>query len=120
MQKNKKRPIIFVGHSLGGLVIAKAVSIAKREPEKYAEIFSCITACVFLGTPFRGSEAQSFAKVVGLAGNVLGVAKYSGLIKGLKSGSAELEDLTDDFLNDAGNAQIALDCYFELDKTGSV
>ncbi|KAL4883893.1 ankyrin repeat-containing domain protein [Aspergillus karnatakaensis] len=115
--KNKKRPIIFVGHSLGGLVVSKAVSIAKRESERYKGLIDCITACVFLGTPFHGSAAQSWGKLIGTVGSVLGQANYTSLIKTMKSGSSELDDLRDEFLADVGNTRIDVECYFEQEKT---
>jgi len=71
--KSNKRPILFVGHSLGGLVIAKAVSEAKRQPEDFPGIFTCVTSCVFLATPFRGSDAQPYAQVIAMAGEVVGI-----------------------------------------------
>ncbi|KAL4942952.1 hypothetical protein BDV06DRAFT_154049 [Aspergillus oleicola] len=118
--KNKKRPIIFIGHSLGGLVVSKAVTVAKRESEKFKGVIDCITACVFLGTPFRGSEAQPWAKLIGLAGSVLGQAKYSSLLGTMKSGSTELDDLRDEFLADVGSTRIDVECYFELEKTNNM
>ncbi|KAL3478442.1 ankyrin repeat-containing domain protein [Aspergillus californicus] len=118
--KNKKRPIIFVGHSLGGLVVSKAVTVAKRESESFKGVIDCISACVFLGTPFRGSEAQPWGKLIGRAGNVLGQAMYTSFLGILKSGSSELDDLRDEFLTDVGNTRIEVECYFELEKTYGV
>lgn len=102
------------------LPLFQAVTTAKREAEDFKGIIDCITGCVFLGTPFRGSEAQPWAKLIGLAGSVLGQAKYSSLIRTLKSGSTELDDLADDFLHDVAKTQIDVECYCELEKTNGV
>jgi hypothetical protein len=95
----------------------QAVSEAKRRPEDYPGLFSCITSCVFLGTPFRGSDAQQFAHLVGMAGDIMGLAKYTDLIKSLKAGSIELDDLANDFLGDSRKALIDLVCYYETENT---
>lgn len=83
-------------------------------------MIDCITACVFLSTPFRGSEAQPWAKLVGRVGNVLGQAKYTSLLGTLKAGSTELDDLRDEFLTDVGSTSIDVECYFELERTNGV
>ena len=60
------------------------------------------------------------AKLIGRAGEVLGIAKYNSLLKTLKSGSRELDDLADDFLGDVSKVQIDLVCYFETEETNGV
>lgn len=72
---------------------------------------------MFLGTPFRGSDAQQFAHLVGMAGDIMGLAKYTDLIKSLKAGSIELDDLANDFLGDSRKALIDLVCYYETENT---
>ncbi|KAL4799880.1 ankyrin repeat-containing domain protein [Aspergillus venezuelensis] len=94
-----------------------AVSLAKREAGEFRGAIDCITACVFLGTPFRGSEAQSWAKMIGVMGSVVGQANYTTLLRTLKSGSTELDDLRHEFLIDVGSAGIDVECYFELQMT---
>ncbi|KAL2066570.1 hypothetical protein VTL71DRAFT_2641 [Oculimacula yallundae] len=53
-----ERPLIFVAHSLGGLVVARALTIADRNPEKIerTRIVECFAGAIFFGTPFSGSE----------------------------------------------------------------
>lgn len=63
------RPIIFVGHSLGGLVIKEALIRASeyhsngQHPDLGA-IHSCTKGVVFLGTPHRGSGKASIGEIV--------------------------------------------------------
>ena len=97
----------------------QAVSEAKRRPEDYPGVFSCITSCIFLGTPFRGSDAQKFAELIGMAGDIIGLAKYTDLIKSLKAGSIELDDLANDFLGDARKASVDIVCYYETENTAA-
>lgn len=51
------RPIMFVAHSLGGLVVAKALTLAISHPEKIdrMRIYECFAGGIFFGTPFGGS-----------------------------------------------------------------
>ncbi|KAE9578200.1 hypothetical protein CGMCC3_g5809 [Colletotrichum fructicola] len=64
----EQRPIMFVGHSLGGLVIKTALlnsymaDIDHLEEQKSIELSTY--AVMFLGTPHRGSEGARLAKVL--------------------------------------------------------
>jgi pimeloyl-ACP methyl ester carboxylesterase len=51
------RPIIFIAHSLGGLVIKRLLENANGSPEpKYQQILSNTRGVVFLATPHQGSS----------------------------------------------------------------
>ncbi|KAE8355420.1 ankyrin repeat-containing domain protein [Aspergillus coremiiformis] len=116
-ESKTKRPIIFIGHSLGGLVVSKAITLAKRENDSFKGIIECITSCVFLGTPFRGSGSQRVARIIATAGNIMGKAKVNELIKMLEPDSGELLELTDEFLGDIRKMEIDIVCYYELETT---
>ena len=64
----KKRPIIFVGHSLGGLVIKDALCKSNeyrasgRNP-RAAAIITSTYGIAFLGTPHRGGNHTAWAKI---------------------------------------------------------
>ncbi|KAF2969942.1 hypothetical protein GQX73_g3591 [Xylaria multiplex] len=61
-------PIIFVGHSMGGLVIKKAYILARQMLE-YNELADRIHALFFLATPHQGAGiAQLLTRFLGLAG----------------------------------------------------
>jgi alpha-beta hydrolase superfamily lysophospholipase len=60
-EKCKQRPIVFIGHSMGGLVIAKAITILNAQPELCPVMFEAISAAVFFGTPFAGAPAAAWA-----------------------------------------------------------
>ncbi|RYP54076.1 hypothetical protein DL768_001078 [Monosporascus sp. mg162] len=60
-------PIIFVGHSMGGLVIKKAYILGHELPD-YASLVSRVCAIFFLGTPHQGAGvAQLLSRVLALA-----------------------------------------------------
>ncbi|PMD40433.1 hypothetical protein L207DRAFT_633459 [Hyaloscypha variabilis F] len=67
--EEENRPIVFVGHSLGGIVIKEAL-VRSSEMQKNGQnptlgaIYTCTSGVVFLGTPHRGSDKIGLAQVV--------------------------------------------------------
>ncbi|KAK4140979.1 uncharacterized protein C8A04DRAFT_31526 [Dichotomopilus funicola] len=53
------RPLILVGHCLGGLVIKQALCFANNE-ERYRPIASATKAVIFFGTPHNGADKSSW------------------------------------------------------------
>ncbi|KAI5842039.1 hypothetical protein BZA05DRAFT_380199 [Tricharina praecox] len=66
-EKERHRPIIFIGHSLGGLIIKQALADASHESEKsendQAILDSC-TALFLFGVPHRGLNIKNFRTLV--------------------------------------------------------
>lgn len=67
--KAEIRPIIFVGHSLGGLVIKEALIraseyLSNNQHFDLGALYSCTKGVVFLGTPHRGSGKATIGEVV--------------------------------------------------------
>ncbi|KAF2762653.1 hypothetical protein EJ05DRAFT_447026, partial [Pseudovirgaria hyperparasitica] len=52
-----KRPLIFVGHSLGGILVKEVPSL--HQSADIVDILVSTTAVVFMGTPHRGSPAMA-------------------------------------------------------------
>ncbi|RSL64198.1 hypothetical protein CEP53_004146 [Fusarium sp. AF-6] len=60
-----ERPIIFVCHSLGGLVCQDALVTAKQRPEAHLQkIFHLTRGIVFLGTPHHGSSLAKWGEML--------------------------------------------------------
>ncbi|KAJ3542903.1 hypothetical protein NM208_g3855 [Fusarium decemcellulare] len=58
------RPLVFVAHSLGGLVCKEAILLSRNNPEPHLRgIFDCIKGIIFLGTPHRGSWLADWARI---------------------------------------------------------
>lgn len=51
----KDHPILFVAHSMGGLVVKKAYTLGKQDLP-FAGLVSGVVGAVFLATPHRGSQ----------------------------------------------------------------
>ncbi|CAH0027019.1 unnamed protein product [Clonostachys rhizophaga] len=60
------RPIIFLAHSLGGLLVKAALVRAKRSSGKSSTIWYFTTGIMFFGTPHRGVDSNVHGKVANL------------------------------------------------------
>jgi hypothetical protein len=58
------RPLIFVGHSFGGLVIEQAVVKANSAGSAYEYLINLIGGVLLLGTPHQGSKTQKWGAIL--------------------------------------------------------
>ena len=82
------RPLILLGHSMGGLLIKQALINAHNNP-KYTPIKDSTTGLVFFATPHRGGEWK-LVSLGGLAAKIatsVGFQKGDDVIETLKEGS---------------------------------
>ena len=112
---------MFIGHSLGGLVIKQvSVTLARIihilnalqalvvavHGAHYSDIRLSTAGIVFLGTPHQGSEAAKYA---------LWFARMQGLetrlLESLKRNSDDLHHIARDF--EASYAEADIVCYYE-------
>lgn len=89
----KDRPIIFIVHSMGGILIKQALLKAIPNEAGYASICSSTLGIAFFGTPHGGSHLASVLSVV--ATITPGVSGTHGKL--LAEGSADLKQLSWDF-----------------------
>ena len=116
-QRGSTRPIVFVCHCLGGIVVEKALINAKLRQSEYPEIFTSVVGCVFLGTPFRGTRSQTKASALAEMAQTVGLGKESGLVKLLEQGSEALKDYLEQFAHLAKESNMRVFCFFEQHKT---
>jgi hypothetical protein len=100
-QRPKGRSIIFVAHSLGGLLVKDVLRRAQQAEEaEFNDIIESTKAVVFLGTPHRGSPG--FAGVGEIARHVvstlLKMDSNKAVIRALGLDSPELELSRESFL----------------------
>lgn len=97
------RPLIFVGHSLGGLIIKKALVLASQAVNTEADdahlIYNSTKGLMFFGTPHAGSATNNTKRVWVL--QKIAKAAFTEvpprLEAALEMHSDELADLADDF-----------------------
>lgn len=95
------RPLVFVAHSLGGLVVEEAL-IESRKQGKYEDSKNLCRSCVavmFFGTPHRGSPDASWAQMLSNVARVLQFDTNCAILQDLSSRTSKLESLRRDFLD---------------------
>ncbi|KAI1204936.1 uncharacterized protein F4807DRAFT_300678 [Annulohypoxylon truncatum] len=85
-------PIVFVVHSMGGLVVKKAYLLGLHD-ENYRNVIQSISAIMFLSTPHRGTN---LAKILN---RVLGASFQSpkNFVSDLNKSSPAIEELNEQF-----------------------
>ncbi|KAI1739827.1 hypothetical protein F4680DRAFT_420160 [Xylaria scruposa] len=96
-ERKQRLPIVFVGHSFGGIVIKQALCEALSASEESKKIVHDTSGILFLGTPHQGSPMSRFGFIVAWATGFLGSS--TGLLFTLRHHSTELTDLRQRFHN---------------------
>ncbi|KAH6880373.1 hypothetical protein B0T10DRAFT_392290, partial [Thelonectria olida] len=116
LQQEKTRPIIFICHSLGGIIFKKALVIANEQLPFYSHLLSKVHSVVFMGTPHRGTGVAfwgdflaraSFAADLGLMGN-------PRLLSDLRKNSPILADISQQFVHRGKDLHIRT--FYEREK----
>ena len=107
-----QRQIIFVAHSMGGLVVKKTYVLGKHD-ERYAHIISKTRGIMFLATPHRGAQ---YAKILNsiLSCSLLG-APPKAYIDDLDLHSRAIQDVNEQFRTSCD--EISLVSLYETSKT---
>ncbi|KAK7570364.1 hypothetical protein V3481_019544 [Fusarium oxysporum f. sp. vasinfectum] len=112
------RPLIFVVHSLGGLVCKEAILLSRNNPNRSRQdFFTHIKGVVFMGTPHKGSWMADWS---GIPAKALGLVKSTNrsLLEVLETNNQYLESIHVRFLSmmreqrEAGR-QLEVACFFE-------
>ncbi|PVH92190.1 hypothetical protein DM02DRAFT_576133 [Periconia macrospinosa] len=106
-----QRPIIFIGHSLGGLVIKRALITARNEP-KYSSVSESTIGILFFGTPHRGSENAKIPSTLASIASALTNRPSPNLLNALQAKSKELQKLCNDFRHQLPNYQVC--SFYEM------
>ncbi|KAJ4123946.1 hypothetical protein NW765_006991 [Fusarium oxysporum] len=112
------RPLIFVAHSLGGLVCKEAILLSRSNPNRSRQdIFISIKGIVFMGTPHKGSWMADWSRI---PAGALGLAKSTNksLLQVLQTSNQYLESIHVRFLSmmreqREGGRQLEVVCFFE-------
>ncbi|KAF7556979.1 hypothetical protein G7Z17_g1046 [Cylindrodendrum hubeiense] len=84
----ESRPIIFLGHSMGGLLIKQAL-INAHENKKYASIKDATKGLAFFATPHHGADKKrvGLGSAAAKIATTLGFEKGDGVMETLQAGS---------------------------------
>ena len=116
------RPIVFIGHSLGGILVKKAIILAherSHEPE-YKDVLDNTKGIAFLGTPHRGSDSAWWGAVVAniVKGLSIGTSTNYRLVSDLKKDSSSLGIISSQFVHRTKGIRIYT--FYETKQTGSI
>ena len=97
----RQRPIVFVAHSLGGLVVKQALIEARKQTHEsdLLDIYSSTHAIIFFGTPHRGSDLASWGLLLSTIAEAVQIDTNDTILRDLDpaSGSSKLEEMRLDF-----------------------
>lgn len=85
-QKHHQRPLVFICHSLGGLVVKQALVEAKLD-ESYTSIIKSTRLLVFFGCPHQGGNHATFGDILTKMLKMAPGKPSNDLIKALKKNS---------------------------------
>ncbi|KAH8588254.1 hypothetical protein B0O99DRAFT_693645 [Bisporella sp. PMI_857] len=105
IDEEQRRPIIFIAHSLGGIVVKQALLSARIESQ-YSSINESTVGIIFFGTPHTGSEKAAYGKILGSVASAMINKPSSKLLSALQSNSDILARLTSDFRHQLPQYQI--------------
>lgn len=97
----------------------QALNSAAMEGSNYSFVRYATVGVVFLGTPFKGTDAHRKAQWLIAYGGLIGEKTSIELIKDLDKNTGVLNDLVDDFARSANtrNYHLPMHCFFETKAT---
>ncbi|KAH7022316.1 hypothetical protein EDB80DRAFT_5992 [Ilyonectria destructans] len=109
---NPNRPIIFIAHSLGGLVVKRAILLCATNND-WGAIKNSTKSIIFMGTPHMGSEKTEDLVVVQKLASLIKFQSpiATNLTKELKTFSTAVQDINMEFTIDVHRSIELLCCY---------
>lgn len=77
------RPVVFIAHSLGGLIVKEAICHMAKDNPAYVR---CVYGLVFFGVPHHGLLVEPWLRIIGKQAN-------AGLVRSLDPNSRKLQSL---------------------------
>ncbi|KAI1448634.1 hypothetical protein F5Y02DRAFT_374104 [Annulohypoxylon stygium] len=113
------KPIIFIAHSLGGIIVKKALILAHERSNTWHGIRDSTYGAMFFGVPHRGADlaywAEHASRVVDFAS--FGLWRRNKFLKVLQKNSQELFDIANAVVEQAGRLDIR--SFFETKMIGN-
>ena len=109
--KHQKRPLFFIAHSYGGIVLAHCLVRAFRATDRSREsIHKSTYGMLFFGTPHRGSVKEALLKMVEQPGNPRNL-----MLRQTEPGADVLRIQLDDFTNIIEDRKV--ESFYETELT---
>ena len=110
--------IIFVAHSLGGLVVQSSLGVSRESTEPHLrQLEACTVGICFLGTPHLGSDLAQWGRLGALLAKTFRRAN-TDIVKVLSPGSEMLAATQERFFNILNRrlgegSKISITCFYE-------
>lgn len=106
-EETTRNPIVWIAHSLGGILLKRALlyssDVRARQHEDFRAIYVSTYAIIFLGTPHTGSGIARWGHVLQAMSDVVLPRKFfeseSILLKTLKKDNERLQEINNHFLD---------------------
>ncbi|KAI1734075.1 WD40-repeat-containing domain protein [Xylaria scruposa] len=96
---NPHRSLIFIVHSLGGLLLKDALRRARSSrEERFRHVYKSTRALLFFGTPHRGSSYTELALTATKIVKMAGLDANKKILRSLSSDATHLRVLREDFV----------------------
>ncbi|KFY84460.1 hypothetical protein V500_09300 [Pseudogymnoascus sp. VKM F-4518 (FW-2643)] len=113
-----KRPIIFIGHCFGGLVIERALVDSEKNSDKdLRQVVHSLAGLILLGTPHHGSNASKVVDSIAWIAASFGYGQQSTLLETLSHDSEMLAQTIRNFSKLTRDSRWPLYCFYELHST---
>ncbi|KXJ85308.1 hypothetical protein Micbo1qcDRAFT_223460 [Microdochium bolleyi] len=107
-------PLIFVAHSLGGLVVKDAMLASRTSPEAHLRtIHDCTQGILFLGTPHIGSSLATVADRCVRAAALVGARTNTKIVQVLRRDSEVLDRIQHEFHEMLRMRPLSIICFYE-------
>ncbi|NEP56996.1 MAG: alpha/beta hydrolase [Symploca sp. SIO2G7] len=110
-----KRPLVFITHSLGGLLVKQMLRHAQDFGNpRWQAIVEQTKGIVFLSTPHSGAALATWINYIG------GILGASVSVEELEANHSRLWELNNLYRNQQRLSQIPMEVYFEKQKTSGI
>ncbi|KAL8977206.1 MAG: hypothetical protein Q9205_006941 [Flavoplaca limonia] len=112
ISESYRRPILFVVHSLGGIIVKAALNRSSAiQGTRLKDIVPATFGVCFLGTPHRGSSSATLGKIAYEISRTMTRRPNTKLLQGLERNSEMLEQIGDTFAQTMLKSNIGLRVY---------
>lgn len=111
------RPIMFVAHSLGGIVVKEMLRQCKtfeKQQKRLYDIYLSTRGVIFFGTPHGGADPRRFVHhVIEKVVKCMGFSANEKIVESLLPESERLKELRDEFILMARSQEWTIHCFQE-------
>ncbi|KAF3807774.1 Protein SERAC1, partial [Colletotrichum gloeosporioides] len=114
------KPIIFVAHSLGGVIVKRVLNLARERTNHWRDVQKSTLGLMFFGVPHRGADDAYWGEFASrlLSALSLGTWGNSRFVQGLKRNSPEFSSISRAFVEPGSEIKV-IRTFYETKKMGN-